>query len=268
MWSFEHLIFFTVLAALAVVAIAAGGLYLSIRALRHYRVAVQAVTVTATIAVAIVFSVGLGQLWGASRDRDRQVWAARSRHLSELQILLRSEAESLKGIAEALRAGRYLTEIANDARQAVWHDDTLTADVERHFPEYYREREKLIREILEHDSMLGRIRQAVSSSLELTEATEPYRSTLVPALVRKCGGAAPGVSFVRLADSSSPALDATQVFDRYHCTTDLTRMCQALLDRAADLADAALQAGEAARRYAEETVLHGSCTYVPAEEDR
>jgi hypothetical protein len=63
------------------------------------------------------------------------------------------------------------------------------------------------------------------------------------------------VSFVRLADSSSPALDATQVFDRYHCTTDLTRMCQALLDRAADLADAALQAGEAARRYAEETVF-------------
>jgi hypothetical protein len=69
MWSFEHLIFFTVLAALAVVAIAAGGLYLSIRALRHYRVAVQAVTVTATIAVAIVF---FGWPWPALGCQPRQ----------------------------------------------------------------------------------------------------------------------------------------------------------------------------------------------------
>jgi hypothetical protein len=268
MWPFEHLIFLTGLAALAVVIVASGGLYLSLTALRDHRVGVQVMTVTATIAIAVIFSVGLGQLWGARRDRDERVWAARGRHLGQLQTLLRTEAESLKAIGQALRAGRYLTQVANDARQAIWQDDTLTTDVERHFPEYYREREKLIREIVEHDSMLGRIRQVVSSSLQLTETTERYRQELVPALVRKCGGAAPGVSLVRLADSSSPAPDAAQIFDRYHCTADLTRMCQALLDRAADLADAALQASEAARRYAEETVLHGSCTYVPAEDSR
>jgi hypothetical protein len=268
MWPLEHLIFLTGLAALTVVIFAGVGLYLSITALRNYRVAVQVVTVTTTMAVSFIFSVGIGQLWGARRDRDERVWAARSRHLGQLQALLRTEAESLKAIAQALRVGRYLTQVANDARQAVWEDDTLTSDVERHFPEYYREREKLIREILEHDSMLGRIRQVVSSSLPLTEATEPYRWEVVPALVRKCGGAAPGVSFAHLADSSRPAPDAAQIFDRYRCAVDLTRMCQALLDRAADLADAALQASEAARRYAEETVLHGSCTYVPAEEYR
>jgi hypothetical protein len=38
-----------------------------------------------------------------------------------------------------------------------------------------------------------------------------------------------------------------------------------LFDRAEDLADAALLASAAARRYAEETVLHGSCTYAPGE---
>jgi hypothetical protein len=265
MWPFEHLILLTGLAALAVGISAGGGLYLSITALRHYRVAVQVVTVTATVAIAVIFSVGLGQLWGARRDRDERVWAARNRHLGQLQALLRTEAESLKAIAEALRAGRYLSQVANDTRQAVWRDDTLTTDVERHFPEYYRERERLIREILEHDSMLGRIREVVSASLELTETAEAYRWELVPALVRKCGGAAPGVSFVRLADSSSPAPDTAQIFDRYRCTADLSRMCQALVDRATDLSDAALQAREAARRYAEETELHGSCTYVPAE---
>jgi hypothetical protein len=36
-------------------------------------------------------------------------------------------------------------------------------------------------------------------------------------------------------------------------------------DRAEDLADAALLASAAARRDAEETVLHGSCTYAPDE---
>jgi hypothetical protein len=43
------------------------------------------------------------------------------------------------------------------------------------------------------------------------------------------------------------------------------RRSQMLVDRAADLAEAASRASEAAARYAEETVLHGSCTYAPPE---
>ena len=60
-----------------------------------------------------------------------------------------NEMEALNGIAGALRDGRSFTEVANDARQAVWHDDVLTTDVERHFPEYARERKRLIQNILE-----------------------------------------------------------------------------------------------------------------------
>jgi len=283
MWSFEHPMFLTLAAVVAVIVLAYGGFYLFVNKFPGHRGAGQVVTVTRTIAVCIVFSVGLNQLWGARRDRDQRVWTARSQHLQRLQILLRAESESLTGMAQALREGRYFALVADDARKAVWRDDTLTTDIERHFPEYFRERERLIRTILEHDSKLGHIRQIVSATLRLTEATEFYRSDLVPALVKKCGGAAPGVSFNHIADNSAfrrmggrssgvrnpdqimPMRDAFRTYEQYRCTSDLARMCQSLFDRAADLADAALVASEAARRYAEETVLHGSCTYAPAE---
>jgi hypothetical protein len=282
-WSFEHLIFLTLLSAVAVSVLACAGFYLSATRLSRHRVAAQVLSVTVTIAMSVIFSVCLSQMWGARRDRDRRVWTARHEHLQRIQQVLRAESESLKAIAQALREGRYFTLVANDARKAVWQDDTLTVDIERHFPEYFQDRERLIRAILEHDSERGRIRQIVSATLQLTEATEPYRSELVPALVNKCGGAAPGISFVRIAsDSALPRIggdtagadnrdesiamaDAIRTYEQYRCRSDVTRMCQSLFDRAADLADTASLASEAARRYAEETVLHGSCTYAPAE---
>ena len=265
MWAFEHLLLLTFLAAVAVLMVASAGFYLSVKRFPGYRATGQVITVTMTLALAIVLSVGLYQSWTARRERDQRVWIERGRHLQQLQLVLRTESESLYRLAAALREGRYFTLVANDARKAVWHDGPLTADVERHFPDYFRERERLIRDILEHDSILGRVRQAVSTSLTLTEAMEPNRAELVPALVKKCGGASPDVSFVRLAADSSQAADAARVYQQYPCTVDVARMCQALLERAADLADAASQASEAARRYAEETVLRGSCTYAPEE---
>lgn len=277
MWAIEHPMLLTLLSVVAVITIAWGGLYLSVRHFPVHRVAPQMVTVALTIAMAIVFSVSIDHVWGARRDRDRRVWAARDQHRQRLQIVLRAESDSLKRLAQALGEGRYFTEVADDARKAVWQDDTLTTDVERHFPEYYQERERLIRAILEHDGERARVRQMVSATLPLTEATEAYRSELVPALVSKCGGAAPRLSFVRLAgDGSVPRVngglstsgsisDAVRTYEQYRCSPDLARLCQNLFDHAADLADAASLASEAARRYAEETVLHGSCTYAPAE---
>jgi hypothetical protein len=262
-WSFEHPLFLTVVAAVAIVTLACGGFYLSVTRFRGHRVAVQVAAVTVTVAVSIVLSVALNQLWAARRDSEQRVWTARSQHLQQLQLLLRAESASLNGIAQALRQGRYFALVADDARQAVWQDDTLTADVERHFPEYFRERERLIRRILEHDSERGQIRQIVSATLQLTDAAERYRSDLVPALVNKCGGAAPGRSLG--SQDQLPVHDAVRAYEQYRCTSDLARLCQSLLDRAADLADAALVASEAARHYAEQTVLHGSCTYAPGD---
>jgi len=282
MWAIEHLPLLTILFAVATVAIASGGFYLSTMFPGH-RAAGQVLTVTIVIAIAVIFSVSIGQLWGAKRDRDHRVWTARSQHQERLRALLRGESASLKDIAHALREGRYFTLVTDDARKAVWQDDALTADVERHFPEYFREREELIRQVLQYDSELGRIRQIVSAALQLGEQTEPYRSELVPALVNKCAGASPGASFVRLANGSSrlgsagrdadsgrvdPVVatgDAVRTYQEYRCTADLTRMCLSVRERAGDLADAASLASEAARRYAEETELRGSCTYAPAQ---
>jgi len=283
MWTFEHLAFLTLLSAAAVVTIACGGFYLSAGTFPAHRVAGQVLTVTVTLAMSIILSVGLNQAWRAKRDNDRRMWTARAQHQERLRVLLRAEAESLSGLAQALREGRYFTLVADDARKAVWQDDTLTTDVERHFPEYFHDRERLIREILEYDSELGRIRHSISAALHLTDGSEPYRSDLVPALVNKCGGAASRVSLVRLANDSAARpsdhrvsgseradqfeamRDAARTYEQYQCPADLTRRCHSLLDHAADLADAAARASEAARRYAEETVLQGSCTYAPAE---
>jgi hypothetical protein len=259
MLAFDDLIALTALAAV-VVAIAGGGFYLSVRKFPDHRVAGYAISVTATLAVAIIFAAGLHQLWQAARDRDARLSAARGAHLQRLHMLLRAEAASLKRIGEGLREGRYFTLVADDARKAVWQDEALTPDVERHFPDYFRERERLIRDILDYDAEVGRTRQSASATLTLTAATEAYRAMLVPMLVDKCGGVSRGNPPQFMA-----VPDAVHAFEQYLCSDELIRRSQMLFDRAADLEDAALRASEAAERYAEETVLHGSCTYAPPE---
>jgi hypothetical protein len=260
MRGFDDLIALTVLAAAAVVAMAGGGFYLSARKFSNHRLAGYVISMTATLAAAIIFSASLQQLWQVRRDRDARSSAARAEHLQRLHTVLREEAASLKRVGEGLREGRYFTLVADDARKAVWQDESLTPDVERHFPDYFRERERLIRDILDYDVEVGRTRESVSASLTLTAAAEPYRAMLVPALVDRCGGVSRGHASQFMA-----VPEAVRAFEQYPCTEQLTRRSQMLFDRAADLEDAALRASEAAERYAEETVLHGSCTYAPPE---
>jgi hypothetical protein len=259
MWPAEYPAAATLVAAGLVCALALGTHVLLMKVL-HGRAAANAiVTAIVTIAVAIVLSAGLNRLWDEQRERDARVASARLRHLQRLQVLLREESDALSAIAQALRDGRYFALVANDARRAVWQDQTLTADVERHFPGYYQEREHLIDAIVTHDGELARARHVVSARLTLTGSAEPYRADLVQALVRKCGGT--GVR----PQETLPASDAIRAYDEYACDPATSRVCRMLFDRAEDLASAALLASAAARRYAEETVLHGSCTYAPDE---
>lgn len=249
----------TVAAAVAVTALALATYALVSRRFPDRPGAAHIVAAIVTIAAAIVLSAGLDRAWEAKRDRDARVSSARFRHLQRLQDLLRDESDALNAIAQALRDGRYFALVANDARGAVWQDRPLTADVERHFPQYFQERERLIGAVVEHDGELARARQRVSATLRLTPAAEPYRSDLVQALVRKCGGTA-----IR-PDAALGADDAVRAYDSYRCSPEIVRVCGMVFERADDLADAASRASAAARRDAEETVLPGSCTYAPDE---
>ena len=265
------MIFLTSLAAAILLALACVGFYLSRHVSRRQHIAALVVTLTASLSIALIFAVALNQAWAARRDRDQRISAARGQHLQRLQTLLGTESAALGGIAGALRDGRYFTQVANDARQAVWHDDVLTADVERHFPEYGREREQLIQNILEHDRALGRLRQRLSADLRLPDATEPYRIDLLSALVKKCAGASVhqpfGDGVYADPDSSphTPGRDAALAYEQFRCAPAIVADCRQLFDRADDLAEEAVQLGVVARRDAEETVLHGSCTYAPSE---
>jgi hypothetical protein len=259
MWPAENPAAATLSAAVLVCGLALGTYSLLIKAFPGRATANAMVAAITTIGVAIVLAAGLDRLWEAQRERDARMASARLRHLQRLQALLREESGALSSIAQALRDGRYFALVANDARRAVWQDRTLTADVERHFPEYYQEREHLIDAIVAHDGELARARQIVSAGLTLSRATEPYRADLLQALVRKCGGTG-----VRPQETLG-ATDAVRAYDEYRCNPETTYVCRMFFDRAEDLADAALLASAAARRDAEETVLHGSCTYAPGE---
>ena len=173
----ERVILLTSIAAAILIALACVGFYLSRNVPGRPQIAALIVTPAASLSIAIIFAVTLNHAWGAKRDRDQRNFVARGQHLQRLQALLRTESEALSGIAGALRDGRYFTQVANDARQAIWHDDVLTTDVERHFPEYFQEREHLIRAILEHDRETGRVDKDLSASLRLADSTEPYIST-------------------------------------------------------------------------------------------
>lgn len=264
------MIFLTSLAAAILLALACVGFYLSRHVSRRQQMAAFVVTLTASVSIALVFAVALNQTWAATRDRGQRIYAARVQHLQRLQTLLRTESAALNGVAGALRDGRYFTQVANDARQAVWHDDVLTTDVERHFPEYAREREQLIQNILEHDRALGRLRQRLSADLHLPDSTEPYRLDIVSALVKKCAGASGHQPFGDEAYADPDARhaagqDAAHAYEQYRCAPAIVAECRQLFDRADDLAEEALQLSIVARRDAEETALQGSCTYAPSE---
>jgi hypothetical protein len=278
MWTLDHLTLVTLSTALAVVLLAWGGFVLVIKCPPNHRRAGYLVNITASITAAAICAVGLSHLWTARRELDRRVWTARHDHLRQLQLLLGREARSLSGLSHALGERRYFTLVANDARQAIWQDEALTADVEEHFPEYVREREALIRRVLDYDREMGHVRQLVSASLRLDDGMERYRADLVPALVKKCAGAGAGLSLVQAAEdgpishrsptaTDEPAVAASSAarrYDDYRCTPGLSAASRSLFDRADDLADAAQLLSETARRDAEDTVLHGSCTYAPA----
>jgi hypothetical protein len=258
-WAIDHLLLVTFGAAAAVLVLPLAGFFFTRKISGQTTAMAVALNATASMATAIVLAVVLHDLWAARDASSHRAWTARREHLEHLQVLLRHESDSMNDIARGLRQGRHFTEIANDARAAIWHDDVLTEDVERHFPEYARRREQLIREVLDYDTSLGDIRGMLSASLHLTEAAEPYRSDLIQALVKRCGGGAPDVSFARAAS------DAAGTYDQYQCAPRLVGASRQLLDRAEDLADTASSMSAEARRHAEETVLHGSCTYAPAE---
>jgi hypothetical protein len=230
---------------------------LAIRPFPDRRTAGLVVSVTIAIATAVVFATTLNHVWATKREHERQMWAARDEHRRALQALLRQESAALTAIAAGLRQGRVFTVAANDARAAIWHDATLTTDVERHFPRYFQEREQLIARVLDHDTQVGRTRASLSEGLALVGAAEPYRGELVEALVNKCAGG-PATTFTRTADT-------VRVFDEYRCSAALASASEGLLDTADDLADAASAMSGEAGRHAEETVLHGSCPYAPAE---
>jgi hypothetical protein len=270
---FDHLPLITLAAACAIAALASLGFYVSRRVPNSARLASCIVTVSTTVALALVSAIGLDDMWGIARDREARTWTARERHRQRLAILLRGEADALSAIAQGLREARYFTLVADDARKAVWRDDPLSADVESHFREYFSERERLIHDVLGQDTALGRLRQAISASLSLSDAAEPYRRDLIPALVAKCGGAVARVPLMRVSASSLEVNDharpatfaARRAYDEYQCGADVRQVARGWFDRAADLADAAVLASDAARRYAEETVLHGRCTYAPGQ---
>jgi len=278
----DHLLLTTIVTAIVVVALTLLAFGASLRIWPARRVLAPLVAVTVAIATAIVSGVTLSQLWTAKRDAVQRQWSARRQHLQRLQILLRTESVSLDGIARGLTAGRYLTFGANDARKAIWEDEALTSDVERHFPEYFHQREALIQNVLNHETELAQVRQTVSASLLLTAGTEAFRPYLLQALVNKCAGAGSDPFFTQGDDGGEadrtgaprsgpdrgehdPAKrEALRVYAQYRCSAELVTAAQGVFDRAEDLADAASLLSESARRYAEETILHGSCTYAPA----
>jgi len=255
--------------AAILVGLAGVGFHLSRNSGRPRRMAALAVTLASQLSIAIVFGVALNRAWAAQQARDQQIRDARDQHLERIHTLLRSESDTLRALGDTLRSGRYFTQVANDARQAVWRDEALTADVEHHFPDYFGEREQLIRTILQYDDTLGRLRQRVSESLHLSGWTDPYAIELVSAVVKKCGG---GYVPRTIAEESArhPERDihtraALRAYDEYRCAPGLAADARRLLDWADDLADQAIQLSDEARRDAEEAVLHGDCTYAPAE---
>jgi hypothetical protein len=275
----EHPLIVTCFAVMLLAAIAAGGFFVAIRKFPTHPIAVPAVNSAVSIAIAIILSVSINQLWAAKRDRDQRVWSASQQHLQRLQAVLRAEGDRLSGVGKTLTSSGYVSSTPSDSLHAFWLEDTLSDDVGVHFPDYFRVREDFLRSIPEHDAKYERLVTHAVRELRLPADAEGMRSQIVDSVIDHCLNNGPGISFTESpggftfnwahggksgsGEEVTAYRAAANAYKALKLSAELSDSCRQTRDDAVRLATEAFRLARLARKSAEQTALHGECSYLP-----
>ena len=201
---------------------------------------------------------------------DRRPDEIRRAHLRQLQPILRAEAEKLSEVARrVLAAGRVTdlnkdrSEIAGELRSMFFPSRALSEDLQNHYPDYSRARDRLRRSVAEQEEEFYRTVLLVMTKLAPAVGAEPRRQEIAGAVLEKCLEKGPGM--VLKAGATDDDRAAFEAFASFQPDADVTARCASLSRRAAGLSAGARKLSSEALGLAERTTLPGECKFTGPE---
>ena len=209
----------------------------------------------------------------APESGDRRPDEARRAHLKQLQPVLRAEAEKLSEIARRTLADARLTdagkdrsEIATELRAMFTPNRTLSEDLQNHYPDYSRARDRLRRSVTEQEEEFHRTVLLVMTKLSPSAGAESRRREIAGAVLERCLEKGPGMALKAGATDDDRAV--FEAFSSFQPGTDVTSRCASLGRRAAAIAAGARKLSSEAQGLAERTSLPGECKFTSADETK
>ena len=202
---------------------------------------------------------------------DRRPDEVRRAHLRQLQPVLRAEAEKISEVARRILADGRVTdlnkersEIAIELRAMFTPNRALSEDLQNHYPDYARARDRLRRSVAEQEEEFYRTVLLVMTKLAPVTGADSRRREIAGAVLEKCLEKGPGM--VLKAGATDDDRAAFETFSSFRPDADVTARCASLSRRAAAISTGARKLSSEAQGLAERTSLPGECKFTSAEE--
>jgi hypothetical protein len=206
----------------------------------------------------------------AQEASDRRPDEARRAHLRQLQPVLRAEAEKISEVARRMLADGRVTdlnkdrsEIATELRAMFTPNRALSEDLQNHYPDYSRARDRLRRSVAEQEEEFHRTVLLVMTKLLPGAGAESRRREIAGAVLEKCLEKGPGM--ILKAGATDDERTAFEAFASFQPDADVAAHCESLKRRAAAFSASARKLSTEALALAERTVLPGECRYARLE---
>jgi hypothetical protein len=208
-----------------------------------------------------------------SSPRPAEVRSDESRraHLRQLQPILRAEAEKISEVARRIVAdGRIMSldkdrsEIASELRTMFTPNRALSEDLQNHYPDYARARDRLRRSVAEQEEEFHRTVLLVMTKLSPGPGAESRRREIAGAVLEKCLEKGPGM--VLKAGATDDDRAVVEAFTSFQPDANVTARCASLSRRATAISTSAGKLASEAQGLAERTSLPGECKFTSADE--
>jgi hypothetical protein len=205
----------------------------------------------------------------AQEANDRRPDEARRAHLRQLQPVLRAEAEKISEVARRMLADGRVTdlnkdrsEIATELRAMFTPNRALSEDLQNHYPDYSRARDRLRRSVAEQEEEFHRTVLLVMTKLSPAAGADSRRREIAGAVLEKCLEKGPGM--VLKAGATDDDRAVFEAFSSFQPDADVTARCASLSRRASAISAGARKLSSEAQGLAERTSLPGECKFTSA----
>ncbi len=214
----------------------------------------------------------------------------RQAHLRQLQPVLRTDAEKLSEIGRRIRAEGRVTDIHKDRsdnaaelKALFVSDRVLSGDLQNHYSEYARAKERLRRNVSDQEEEFHKATVLVMGNLSLPPAAEHRRQEVALSVLEKCLEKGPGMTLTMRPDGyqytargrlrgydgttvvAEDERAAFEAFTSFLPDAEVAAHCQSLKKRAVGIAANAKKLSTDAIGLAEGTTLPGECKYTKLE---